>query len=71
MEKPDTVVCIETRHKMDKPETQVVLGQTHNGQTSHKQHWDKTQNGKTRDRGSFETRQRMDKPETQAALKQD
>jgi hypothetical protein len=50
---------IETRLRIDKPETQVVLRQdiwwtnqrhrqywdkTQNGQTSHKKHWDKTQN---------------------------
>ena len=42
---------IGTRHIMDKPETQAVLGQD-------------TENGQTRDTGSIETRHRMDKPET-------
>jgi hypothetical protein len=71
---------------MYKPETQAVLGRdTEWADQSHKKHWDKTQNGQTRDTGSFETRQRiekpdtgsierrhiMDKPVTQAALRQD
>jgi hypothetical protein len=49
---------IETRHRMDKPETQAALRQY-------------KENGQIRDRGSIETRHIMDKPETQAVLRQD
>jgi hypothetical protein len=57
---------------MDKPEKQAVLRQgTKWADQSHKNHWDKTQNGQTRDTDSFQTRKRMDKPETQAVLRED
>ena len=57
---------------MDKPETHVVLRQdTEWTNQRHRQYWDKTQNGQTRDRDSIETICKMDKPETQASLGQD
>jgi hypothetical protein len=71
---------------MNKPETQAILRQdTEWTNQRHRQHWEKTQNGKTKNTSSIGTRHimgkrvtssigirhRMDKPETQAALKQD
>ena len=57
---------------MDKPEKQEALGQdTEWTNQRHRQYWEETQNGQTRDTGSFETRKRMDKPETHAVLRED
>jgi hypothetical protein len=62
---------IETRHIMDKPETQAVLGQDREWTNQrHRQYWNKIQNGQTRDTGSIETRHKMDKPKKQAVLRQ-
>jgi hypothetical protein len=57
---------------MDNSKKEEVLRQdTEWTNQRHRQHWDETQNGQTRDTGSFETRKRMDKPETQAVLRED
>ena len=57
---------------MDKQDTEAVLRQdTEWTSQRHRQYWDKTRNGQTRDRGSIETRHIKVKPETQAVLKQD
>jgi hypothetical protein len=57
---------------MGKPETEAVLRQvTEWTSQRHRQYWDKTQNGQTRDRGSIESRHIIGKPETQAVLGQD
>jgi hypothetical protein len=54
---------------MEKPVTQTVLRQdTEWTNQRHKRHWDKTQNGQTRDTGSIGTRHRMGRPESQEAL---
>jgi hypothetical protein len=55
---------------MDKPETHAALKQdTEWTYQRHRQYWDKTYNGQTRDTGSIETRHIIDKPETQTALR--
>ena len=71
MDQPDRG-SIEKKHRMDKPVIQAVLRQdTKWTNRRHRQYWDKTQNGKTRDTGSIGTRHRIDKPETQAVLGRD
>jgi hypothetical protein len=48
---------IEKRHKLDKPMIQAALRQdTKWTNLRHRQYWDKTQNGQTRDTGSIGTR---------------
>jgi hypothetical protein len=57
---------------MDKPETHAVLRQdTEWTNQKHRQYWDDTQNGQTRETGSIGTRYIMEKPEILAVLGQD
>jgi hypothetical protein len=71
MDKPETKAVLGQENKMDKPETEESLRQdTEWTNQRHMQHWDKTQNGQTRDTCSIKTKHIMDKPETQAVLGQ-
>ena len=73
MDKPETEAVLSQHTEWtSQPETEAVLRQdTEWTNQRHRQYWDKTQNGQTRETGSIETRHKMDKQETEAVLKQD
>jgi hypothetical protein len=57
---------------MEKPETEAALKQDREWTNQrHRQLWNKTENGQTRDTGSIERRHIMDKPVTLTELRQD